>query len=151
MQLDKNSVLLRGITYTQLLGLAKYHKKTPYLLVSPFMEQVSTFVVTAMTQQPNLLLETCRFLSLSPSDFLLPSVLVTLTNISHLPRLMYIRCGSDLSLGYSVYRVFPLFRKCSPFCFHSGTWINLVLTDTRNCSWASEGGRAMLRVVESHG
>ncbi|KAI5124851.1 hypothetical protein M0805_007285 [Coniferiporia weirii] len=69
-QLDRNSILLKGVTYMQLLALAKHHKKTPYMLVSPYMQEIATHVVSVMPRQPNALLETCRFLSLSRNDFL---------------------------------------------------------------------------------
>ncbi|THH12376.1 hypothetical protein EW145_g35 [Phellinidium pouzarii] len=69
-QLDRNSILLKGVTYMQLLALAKHHKKTPYMLVSPYMQQISTFVVSIVPRRPDALLETCRFLSLSPKDLL---------------------------------------------------------------------------------
>ncbi|KAH8118429.1 hypothetical protein DFH11DRAFT_1686601 [Phellopilus nigrolimitatus] len=65
-QLDRNSILLKGSH----IYAAKHHQKTPYLLVAPYMEQISTYVVSVMPRQPNALLETCRFLSLSPNDFL---------------------------------------------------------------------------------
>ncbi|KAL5508165.1 hypothetical protein ACEPAH_5783 [Sanghuangporus vaninii] len=80
-QLEQSSILLRGIAYMQLLGLAKYHKKTPYLLFSPFLEQISTFVVSTMPLRPNAMLETCRFLSLSPSDFLSVTLPYTLPRL----------------------------------------------------------------------
>lgn len=34
------------------------------------MEHISTYIVSVMPQRPNALVETCRFLSLSPNDFL---------------------------------------------------------------------------------
>ncbi|EJD01349.1 uncharacterized protein FOMMEDRAFT_111106 [Fomitiporia mediterranea MF3/22] len=77
-QLDQNSILLRGSAYLQLLGLSKFHKKTPYLLISPFMEQISTYVVSIMPQRPNALHETCQFLSQSPNDFLSMTLQYTL-------------------------------------------------------------------------
>lgn len=96
-QLDGGNVLLRGLAFsqvgetqkipsfsmnnietTQLHLIAKHHKKTPYLLISPYMARISTFVVTRAPEQPNILIETCRFLALSPPDFLSMTLVHTL-------------------------------------------------------------------------
>jgi len=56
--------------YFQLLALAKHHNKTPYSLMTPYMVKIAPSVVSTMNHRPNLLIETCRFMSLSPSEFL---------------------------------------------------------------------------------
>lgn len=54
----------------QLLEIAKAQMKSPYTLVSPYLSQVATFVVSRKCTNPALILETCRFLSVHPTDFI---------------------------------------------------------------------------------
>lgn len=52
------------------------------------MQRLSSYVVSVMPTQPNVLVETCRFLSLSPNDFLsvtLPYTLPQLFATCNLP------------------------------------------------------------------
>lgn len=65
----------------QLLNLARHYKKTPYALVSPYMEQIAVHVTSVMTVQPNALTETCRFLSISAADFLAVTLPLTLPSL----------------------------------------------------------------------
>lgn len=53
-----------------MLSVAKYHKKTPYTLILPFMDTVSPFLISRMCTQPLLLMEACRLMSVVPSDFI---------------------------------------------------------------------------------
>ncbi|TDL29365.1 hypothetical protein BD410DRAFT_710460 [Rickenella mellea] len=69
-QFERSSIILRGIVYTQLLAMVKHHKKSPYSLLAPYIPQIAPFIVAKLCRHPNLLLETCRFLSLPPGDFL---------------------------------------------------------------------------------
>ncbi|OBZ70466.1 Serine/threonine-protein kinase atr [Grifola frondosa] len=80
-QLGQQNPVLRGTAYMQvsydsyfeikfLVALAKYHKKTPYSLVSPFMDHIAPYLVARLCTQAYLLSEFCRFISVSPGDFL---------------------------------------------------------------------------------
>ncbi|EGO02217.1 hypothetical protein SERLA73DRAFT_104608 [Serpula lacrymans var. lacrymans S7.3] len=80
-QLAKQNPLLRGVAYLQLLELSKYHKKSPYSLVSPYMPRIAPFLVSRMCTQPSLLAETCRFISVSPGDFISVTLSKTLPQI----------------------------------------------------------------------
>lgn len=50
--------------------MTKYHKKSPWGLVSPYLLQVAPHVVSCMCSQPSMLTETCHFLSVATSDFI---------------------------------------------------------------------------------
>ncbi|KAI0053695.1 hypothetical protein FA95DRAFT_478808 [Auriscalpium vulgare] len=62
--------LLKGVAFTQLLSLEKHFKKKSYALIFPYIAQVAPFLVNRWLSQPALLLESCRFLSISPGDFI---------------------------------------------------------------------------------
>ncbi|EMD40504.1 hypothetical protein CERSUDRAFT_44292 [Gelatoporia subvermispora B] len=68
-QLGNSSPIVRGLVSIQLRNTALAQKKTPYNFVSPFMDQIAPFVVTRLSTHPTLILEFCRFLSVSPLDF----------------------------------------------------------------------------------
>ncbi|KAG2155117.1 uncharacterized protein EDB93DRAFT_1266510 [Suillus bovinus] len=68
-QLGQDNPVLKGLAYTQLLEIAKAQMKSPYNLVSPYLSQVATFVVSRKCTNPMLIFETCRFLSVHPTDF----------------------------------------------------------------------------------
>ncbi|KAG2060248.1 hypothetical protein BDR06DRAFT_872755 [Suillus hirtellus] len=69
-QLGQDNHVLKGLAYTQLLEIAKAQMKSPYILVSPYLSQVATFVVSRKCTNPMLIFETCRFLSVHPTDFI---------------------------------------------------------------------------------
>lgn len=69
-QLGQDNHVLKGLAYTQLLEIAKAQMKSPYTLVSPYLSQVATFVVSRKCTNPMLILETCQFLSVHPTDFI---------------------------------------------------------------------------------
>jgi serine/threonine-protein kinase ATR len=52
------------------MAIAKHHKRTPYVLISPYMHEVAPLVVTRMCTHPSLLTETCNFLSMTPVDLI---------------------------------------------------------------------------------
>ncbi|KAI0938155.1 hypothetical protein AcV7_003428 [Taiwanofungus camphoratus] len=80
-QLGQRSPVLKGTAYLQLQALAKQHKKTAYSLVLPYIDQIAPFLVARLCTQPNLLVEACRFLSISPADFILVTLEHTLPHI----------------------------------------------------------------------
>ncbi|KAG1752448.1 uncharacterized protein EDB91DRAFT_1243215 [Suillus paluster] len=69
-QLGQDNHFLKGLAYTQLLEIAKKQRKSPYVLVSPYISQVASFVVSRKCTNPALIFETCRFLSVHPTDFI---------------------------------------------------------------------------------
>ncbi|KAG1768696.1 hypothetical protein EDD22DRAFT_1041450 [Suillus occidentalis] len=69
-QLGQDNYVLKGLAYTQLLEIAKAQMKSPYTLVSPYLSQVAIFVVSRKCTNPALIIETCRFLSVHPTDFI---------------------------------------------------------------------------------
>lgn len=100
----------RFLIFIQILSLAKHLNKTPYLLLSPYLFSLAPMIVSSLVLQPNLLTETCRFLSLSPSDFLS----VTLPHT--LPRL-FATCNADALQKVSAevkQNVSTLFINASP-------------------------------------
>ncbi|PCH40938.1 hypothetical protein WOLCODRAFT_69995 [Wolfiporia cocos MD-104 SS10] len=83
-QLGQRSTILRGTARIQLTALAKYHRKTPWLLFSPYMDDVAPYLVSRLQSQPNLLREACGFFSKEPYDFvsinlhcILPKLFIT--------------------------------------------------------------------------
>ena len=54
----------------QLLALANFHERSTYALVSPYLHLIAPFLVSRICSQPSLLTESCRFLCISPTDFL---------------------------------------------------------------------------------
>ncbi|TFK55398.1 hypothetical protein OE88DRAFT_1622542 [Heliocybe sulcata] len=69
-QLGRDNPVLRGTAYMQLLFLTQMRKKSPYNLVSPFLCQILPFLVSRILTEPTLLNEACRFMSVSPTDFI---------------------------------------------------------------------------------
>lgn len=93
-----------------MLSLAKHHNKTPYLLLSPYLSTLAPLIVSLLALQPNLLTETCRFLSLSPSDFLSVTLPHTLPHL-------FATCNADALRKLSVevkQIVSALFLNASP-------------------------------------
>ncbi|THH16411.1 hypothetical protein EW146_g4222 [Bondarzewia mesenterica] len=70
-QLGRSSPILRGVSYMQLLALAKTHQKTTYGLLLPYLDEVAPFLVSRWHSQPVLLLECCRFIAIAPHDFMI--------------------------------------------------------------------------------
>lgn len=87
LQLDRSTIILRGLIsvqvgpihlervlsiddFQQLHSLSKYYKKTPYTLTSPYLSEIAMDIIPNMHLRPNLWLEFCRFIALTPTDFL---------------------------------------------------------------------------------
>lgn len=56
--------------FFQILAISKHHKKAPYSLVFPYLDQIAPFLVYKMSAQPSLLTDSCRLLSIFPADFI---------------------------------------------------------------------------------
>ncbi|EPQ58953.1 hypothetical protein GLOTRDRAFT_70000 [Gloeophyllum trabeum ATCC 11539] len=69
-QLGRQNPVLKGNAYMALLTIARTRQKSAYSLVSPYLGDISPFVVSRMATEPALLVEFCRFISISPADFL---------------------------------------------------------------------------------
>lgn len=52
------------------MAIAKYHKKTPYSLILPYLDRVAPLVVDRLCTEPALLDEICKLMAISPVDFL---------------------------------------------------------------------------------
>ncbi|KZT29389.1 hypothetical protein NEOLEDRAFT_1056118 [Neolentinus lepideus HHB14362 ss-1] len=77
-QLGRQNPVLKGTAYVQLLSLTQLKKRTPYSLISPYLGQIAPFLVSRILTEPTLLNESCRFMSISPTDFIstnLPRIL----------------------------------------------------------------------------
>jgi serine/threonine-protein kinase ATR len=58
--------------------LAKFHGKTPYKLLDPYISEIARYLIAQWLHQPGLLLETCRFVSQEPSEFISGTLVHTL-------------------------------------------------------------------------
>ncbi|KAF4575250.1 serine/threonine-protein kinase M1 [Pleurotus pulmonarius] len=79
--LSRQNPLLKSLSYTQFLAVAKYLKRSPYNLVQPSMNMVAPFLVMRMVTQPGLLAETCRLISVNPTDFISTTLPRTLPQV----------------------------------------------------------------------
>lgn len=52
------------------MQLAKYHKKSHYDFLSPYMGQIVDYTMSRVNSEPVLLVELCRFLSLDVPEFI---------------------------------------------------------------------------------
>lgn len=58
--------------------MTKYHKKSPWGLVSPYLSQVAPLLVSCMCTQPSMLTEACHFLSVTTPVFISATLQYTL-------------------------------------------------------------------------
>jgi len=94
----------------QLLSLARFHGKTPYKLLNPYIGDIARYLVAHWPHQPALLLETCRLVSQDPSEFISGTLVHTLP-------LLFANCNKVViekvsqSLGSSPSALFLDFSK----------------------------------------
>lgn len=65
----------------QLVGLAKHHHKTPYTLLSPFLDRISVLLADNIIRSPYMISETMQFIGSTRQNFLhttLPHILPAL-------------------------------------------------------------------------
>ncbi|GJJ07321.1 hypothetical protein Clacol_001522 [Clathrus columnatus] len=67
--LGHRNLIIRGLAYVQLLDLTADKKKTPYMLLSPYIGQISITVVSQISENPEYLSQLCNFLDMTPSKF----------------------------------------------------------------------------------
>src|SRR6266404_6625051 len=60
------------------MSLAKFHGKTPYKLLDPYIGEIARYLITHWPHQPALLMETCRFVSQEPTEFISGTLVHTL-------------------------------------------------------------------------
>lgn len=60
---------------------ARYHKRSAYVLLSPYVDRVAPFLISRIRNQPAALVETCSFMSTNVSAF------ISVTQSSTLPAL----------------------------------------------------------------
>lgn len=54
----------------KLVQLSEFHERTPYQLVSAYLREISIYVVSLLPKNPDPIMEVCRFLSKSTTEFL---------------------------------------------------------------------------------
>jgi serine/threonine-protein kinase ATR len=92
------------------MSLARFYGKTPYKLLDPYIAEIARFLITHWSQQPTLLLETCRLVSQEPSQFISGTLVHTLP-------LLFANCNNSVidkiaqSLGLSPSTLFLDFSK----------------------------------------
>ena len=76
--------MCRGSSLTlrlQLLDIIKFHNKSPYVLLSPYLDKIAPLLVSRMCTQPALLQETCRLISVAPAEFVTINLRRTLPHL----------------------------------------------------------------------
>ncbi|KAF8592595.1 hypothetical protein K439DRAFT_1625944 [Ramaria rubella] len=68
-QFGHHNPVIKGLAYMQLLDLTAHHAKSPYALLAPYLPSISVSVVSALSTNPELFLQTCNFLEMSASKF----------------------------------------------------------------------------------
>ncbi|KAI0340807.1 hypothetical protein BDW22DRAFT_1397789 [Trametopsis cervina] len=79
--LGHENPVLKGTAYMQLCAVAKHHKKSHYNLFAPYMDRIAPFLASRICKHPSALVEGCRFLSVTPHDFLSVTLAHTLPQI----------------------------------------------------------------------
>ncbi|UOH82515.1 hypothetical protein LQV05_005222 [Cryptococcus neoformans] len=80
-QLGSYNSPLRSLAYTELVALAKHHHKTPYTLLSPFLDRISVLLADNIIRSPYMISETMQFIGSTRQNFLhttLPHILPAL-------------------------------------------------------------------------
>nr|XP_031859926.1 uncharacterized protein CI109_004533 [Kwoniella shandongensis]KAA5526998.1 hypothetical protein CI109_004533 [Kwoniella shandongensis] len=77
-QLGSSSAPLRSLAYTELLGLTRHHNKTPYTLISPFLEDISVLLAENLARSPDMIAETMQFIGFTRQNFLSTTLQYTL-------------------------------------------------------------------------
>ncbi|KAF5363593.1 hypothetical protein D9756_000300 [Leucocoprinus leucothites] len=69
-QLGQPNPVVKGMASIQLSELTRFHNKTPYTLVLPYLDHVAQFLISKISASPTLLSEACKFLSIAPGNFI---------------------------------------------------------------------------------
>ncbi|KAI0797124.1 hypothetical protein C8Q75DRAFT_710778 [Abortiporus biennis] len=68
--LGHRNLALHGTAYTQLVSLAKFHNKTPYVFLLPYLPRIAPIIITRICSNPSIVFETSNFLGRSTKHFL---------------------------------------------------------------------------------
>ncbi|KAI0322491.1 hypothetical protein OF83DRAFT_1093546 [Amylostereum chailletii] len=101
-QLAKPNLVTKGLAYLQLAKLPQHFRKSPYRLLSPYMDKIAPFLISRYVTQPSLLDECCRFLCMPPLEFIsvnLPSTLPHLFATSEIRVLERISEKLDITIS----------------------------------------------------
>ncbi|KIK96405.1 hypothetical protein PAXRUDRAFT_310274 [Paxillus rubicundulus Ve08.2h10] len=77
-QLGEHNPVLKSVALGQLSELTKRYNKGPYALLLPYLHKIAPFIVSRKCTNPDLFAETCRFVSVYPTDFLAVTLSKTL-------------------------------------------------------------------------
>ncbi|KIJ20461.1 hypothetical protein PAXINDRAFT_174826 [Paxillus involutus ATCC 200175] len=77
-QLGEHNPVLKSVALGQLIELTKRYNKEPYGLLLPFLHKIAPYIVSRKCTNPDLFAETCRFMSVYPTDFLAVTLSKTL-------------------------------------------------------------------------
>ncbi|OCF57218.1 hypothetical protein L486_04674 [Kwoniella mangroviensis CBS 10435] len=95
-QIGSHNGPLKSLAYTQLIDLAKYHRKTPYTLISPFLKPISIMLAEDIKRNIELLNITMQFIGMTRKNFLETTLVHTV------PALVLSRNGDALKEVASV-------------------------------------------------
>jgi serine/threonine-protein kinase ATR len=79
----KTESMVRAISHLslQLLSVIKFHNKSPYILLSPYLDKIAPLLVSRVCTQPELLQETCRLISITQAEFITINLRRTLPHL----------------------------------------------------------------------
>ncbi|PPQ63137.1 hypothetical protein CVT24_005777 [Panaeolus cyanescens] len=80
-QFGRANPVVKGSAYIQIHALCKLHKKVPYSLVLPYLNQIIPFIVQRLPAQPEILADTCSLLNISKEHLLSISLPLTLPDL----------------------------------------------------------------------
>ncbi|KAJ6515319.1 hypothetical protein C8R45DRAFT_1139488, partial [Mycena sanguinolenta] len=80
-QIGSSNPVLRGTACMQIIGVAKHHNKSVMAVMLPYFDQIAPFLVLRMCTQPELLVESCRIMHVSPEDFVSTTLPRTLPHL----------------------------------------------------------------------
>ncbi|WWC90662.1 uncharacterized protein L201_005598 [Kwoniella dendrophila CBS 6074] len=69
-QLGSKTAPLRSLAYTELLGLSRYHQKTPYTLISPYLRPISILLAENINRSLEMIADTVQFIGMTRQNFL---------------------------------------------------------------------------------
>lgn len=153
-QLGKQNPVLKGCAYMQLLNVIKFHNKSPYILLSPYLDKIAPLLVSRMCTQPELLQETCRLISVAPAEFVTINLRRTLPHLFGNCELKVLemiardlsKMPSTLFLDYSPNILAHIFRLETSQTNKALAFVAKVLSDA-----ADRGSINIANVVKSSG
>ncbi|KAF8214176.1 hypothetical protein K438DRAFT_1902229 [Mycena galopus ATCC 62051] len=80
-QIGSSNPVVRGTACMQVIAVAKHHNKSVMAIMLPYFDQIAPFLVLRMCTQPELLVESCRIMHVSPEDFISTTLPRTLPHL----------------------------------------------------------------------